>query len=356
MMFSLTKNFVLVSLALFVCGNVAVAQETILFYDNFESDGTDPGQDPVIGAGDIGGNWVIFEQVAGLDDGVQVENDPLIADPQITGNNFLHITRTDRWTRKGFAMGTGWDIAPTMQPGALVTFSYSLYMPSDADAEAEARSSTFLSGLVDPFNFSEVDEYGSGFSVYGDGHVRDIRNHTAGVETLTAALDQWEEVSISYRHDYQVYDLTVGSSTVTDIPFWDRFPLPTFIQWFYLAASADGTHYYLDNVQLSVTGSVPPTFPDGDFDASNLVGLSDLNLVLFNWGGPGGSLPSDWSHQIPTGNVGIDQLNGVLFNWGASSLAAIVPEPASLPLLMGMLTIGMLSCRARIRNRIYLVT
>jgi len=32
-------------------------------------------------------------------------------------------------------------------------------------------------------------------------------------------------------------------------------------------------------------------FPDGDFDASNLVAAGDLNLVLFNWNVLGADLP-----------------------------------------------------------------
>ena len=54
-----------------------VKAQTTLFYDDFESDtaGTYPTSydlDPVIGAGDIGGSWVVIE---GIDYGVQVLND-----------------------------------------------------------------------------------------------------------------------------------------------------------------------------------------------------------------------------------------------------------------------------------------
>jgi len=74
----------------------------------------------------------------------------------------------------------------------------------------------------------------------------------------------------------------------------------------------------------------------GDYDGDDLVGIIDLNLVLFNWDRPGNTLPPLWSQQIPLGSVGIDELNGVLFNWNAGATTVIVPEPspyATLPLL-----------------------
>jgi len=261
MMFSLTRNFVLVFLALFVCGNVSLVQGTILFHDNFESDGTDPGQDPVIGAGDIGGNWNIYEQVAGKDDGVQVENDPLIANAPITGNNFLHVTRVDRDTRKGYAEPTGWDIAPTMEPGAIVTYSASLYMPS-----AGGNSTTYVMGEA-----TNWDEIAGGLGVFGDGHATEVHNWPGPVETLTAVLDQWQEVSIVVDMDNQVYDLTVGSSTVTDLPF--KHPVAR-IGFMYIASGADGSHFYLDNVKLTV---VPEP------SAVAMLGFSLASLLVFAW-------------------------------------------------------------------------
>jgi len=75
--------------------------------------------------------------------------------------------------------------------------------------------------------------------------------------------------------------------------------------------------------------------PDGDFDASRLVDVADLNLVLFNWSALGATLPGSWTHQRPgdTEEVGIAELNLVLFNWNASSVTAAVPEPSALGLL-----------------------
>jgi len=75
----------------------------------------------------------------------------------------------------------------------------------------------------------------------------------------------------------------------------------------------------------------PPAGP-GDFNGNGEVELGDLNLVLFNWNS--GSVPPQWVNQIPTDMVGLGELNAVLFNWGNMALAATVPEPTSLVLVM----------------------
>jgi len=105
--------------------------------------------------------------------------------------------------------------------------------------------------------------------------------------------------------------------------------------------------------QLDVSGTNPgdilfvpltianPAIP-GDYDASSLVGLSDLNLVLFNWNADGSALPSEWVNERPGlgTSVGLTQLNGVLFNWGNAALVAAVPEPASISLGLVALVLG----------------
>ena len=94
-----------------------------------------------------------------------------------------------------------------------------------------------------------------------------------------------------------------------------------------------------DQIFTGVIEYAPVTLtplPDGDFDASNLVGLSDLNLVLFNWQQEGSQLAVQWTHQRPgdAETVGLQELNLVLFNWQATgSLTAAVPEPSALGLL-----------------------
>jgi hypothetical protein len=73
---------------------------------------------------------------------------------------------------------------------------------------------------------------------------------------------------------------------------------------------------------------------EGDFNEDNMVDLTDLNLVLFNWDVPANSLPSDWTTMLPIDNVGLEELNKVLFNWGAvAGKINTVPEPSGATLL-----------------------
>jgi hypothetical protein len=82
----------------------------------------------------------------------------------------------------------------------------------------------------------------------------------------------------------------------------------------------------------------------GDYDNSGDVGLSDLNLVLFNW--DASSVPGTWVNEIPVGTVGLGQLNGVLFNWGNTGVTASVPEPSSFLLIV----VGLLVWRLPLRR------
>jgi len=103
---------------------------------------------------------------------------------------------------------------------------------------------------------------------------------------------------------------------------FDLAPLDGDLMW--------DTSQFSTSGLLFISGGL--TLPDGDFDASNRVGVDDLNLVLFNWNSLGSSLPAEWSYQRPGDNelVGVDQLNLVLFNWNAmGSSTAAVPEPAA---------------------------
>jgi hypothetical protein len=70
-----------------------------------------------------------------------------------------------------------------------------------------------------------------------------------------------------------------------------------------------------------------------DFDDSGFWDLPDLNLVLFSWQQNEASLPGEWVNQRPA-TVGLDSLNLVLFNWQQASSLAVVPEPATLCLLL----------------------
>ena len=87
---------------------------------------------------------------------------------------------------------------------------------------------------------------------------------------------------------------------------------------------------------------------DGDFNASELVDVQDLNLVLFNWNEEGVNLPNEWSHQRPDDNirVGVAELNLVLFNWNEmATSAATVPEPSTVMLML--VAVSIVLCRRK---------
>ncbi len=82
----------------------------------------------------------------------------------------------------------------------------------------------------------------------------------------------------------------------------------------------------------------------GDLNTDGFVGIEDLNLVLSHWNQNttrGDPLTGD-----PTGDgfVGIEDLNVVLGNWNAGTappqVSAMVPEPASVLLWVGLLAMG----------------
>jgi len=93
---------------------------------------------------------------------------------------------------------------------------------------------------------------------------------------------------------------------------------------------------YVDAVPVCA-GSCPGDLADGDFDASGLVDLEDLNFVLFNWNELGENLPAEWTHMRPDQGdaVSLVELNKVLFTWNQSGPStAAVPEPTALCLLV----------------------
>jgi len=80
----------------------------------------------------------------------------------------------------------------------------------------------------------------------------------------------------------------------------------------------------------------------GDLDGDCQVGISDLNLVLFNWNSAPNGLPDSWINGRPGALelVGSNQLNEVLFSWGNNYPlpVSLIPEPSSLVLLgLGLL-------------------
>jgi hypothetical protein len=88
-----------------------------------------------------------------------------------------------------------------------------------------------------------------------------------------------------------------------------------------------------DNGIASIVGQ----FPDGDFDASGIVEIDDLNLALFFWSQPEFQLPAEWTHMRPSdlATVGLEELNKVLFTWGQTTeFPNSVPEPEAIGLMV----------------------
>ena len=83
----------------------------------------------------------------------------------------------------------------------------------------------------------------------------------------------------------------------------------------------------------------------------------DLNLVLLHWNTAGADLPGTWFIERPFGVVGVDQLNHVLFNWGNKSGTGAgraagtvaVPETSSV-VMFGSIVIGLFAWGARMRR------
>jgi len=255
-MFSLAVMVVVIG----VFASVTKAQE-VVFWDNFESDiaGTSPTSDdldPVIGAGDIGGNWLIDE---GDPVGVQVVNNAAIADAPITGNNFLHITRGNPGEPNGDAWATGWDIAKTAGP-QLVKLDFSLYMPSDG-----GRGFGFAMGGP-----NQWDEIATGVNFYEDGDIKNAKNNESPPIDLVIAIEEWQQASLLIDLVNKTFDVTVEGSTATGIPFRDA--LSTKIQWLLFSLAQNESHLYVDNVQLSV---VPEP------SAIALLGFSLTGVLVF---------------------------------------------------------------------------
>ena len=101
-----------------------------------------------------------------------------------------------------------------------------------------------------------------------------------------------------------------------------------------LDVAQNGSLEFIVFDDLLVTGDLPSSAVEGDYDGDGSVGQGDLDIVLLNWGGA--SFPGD-ENAIPGGGPfdgGVDQneLDGVLLNWGNTSLAAagVVPEPSTM--------------------------
>ena len=260
---NITKMFSLAVMVVVIGGFASVAKSQVLFWDDFESDiaGTSPTTDdldPVVGSGDIGGtSWLVEEDSPEFG---QVLNDPAIAESAITGNNFLHIERT--LSGQANAWATGWDSALTA--GAILRLDYSLYMPTP---EFEGDGRMFVIARGGPGNW---DRPSAGINVYGDGDIKNAKNNEIPPIDLVAAIDRWQQVTYIIDMQNLVYDVTVGGSTETGIPFRDL--TTTVIPWVLMGNAYTPSHFYVDNVKLTV---VPEP------SAIALLGFSLTGVLVF---------------------------------------------------------------------------
>jgi hypothetical protein len=73
----------------------------------------------------------------------------------------------------------------------------------------------------------------------------------------------------------------------------------------------------------------------GDYNGNGRVEQGDIDLVLLHWGQDAAVVPEGWTGPQPEGTIDQDELDGVLLHWGeAASVAASVPEPATIVLLL----------------------
>lgn len=117
------------------------------------------------------------------------------------------------------------------------------------------------------------------------------------------------------------------------------------------------------------------TILDGDYDNNGLVGQGDLDLVLQYWGDGvtnGESIDPTWinSAGVTAPLIGQDELAIVLQNWGnetaitnelnaiiaatglnENQVFALIPEPNTLTLVVGVFALWMLRSRATLRPR-----
>lgn len=107
---------------------------------------------------------------------------------------------------------------------------------------------------------------------------------------------------------------------------------------------------YVDIQSFTITIEGEPFGFVSDANGDGFVGISDLNIVLGNWGRtvfPGDVLSGDLNGD---GYVGIGDINPVLSDWGTGSPPAavsLVPEPATVTVL-ALLAVTTLRRRQRI--------
>ena len=171
---------------------VASPASAALFMDNFESDTVDT--DPVIGAGDTGGSWVVNEDIAGH--------------VNVVAGQYLQLTRRgDTETHPADAHATGWNVASTTNK--VVTFSTKLQAASDsADSMLLVFSST---GITEhPAALDMFDIY---FATDGVIHFYDRAGNDWSNPTFGYTLGAWHDVAVTLDTTARTFQLQVDSNT-----------------------------------------------------------------------------------------------------------------------------------------------
>ncbi|TWT46605.1 hypothetical protein [Botrimarina hoheduenensis] len=88
-------------------------------------------------------------------------------------------------------------------------------------------------------------------------------------------------------------------------------------------------------------------YPDGDFNYNGVVDNGDLNLLLSRWGQT--TVPPEWVNGFVDGLVDYQEANALLRSW-AFGAGISIPEPASLALLIPLLSPLLGGCRRNTRT------
>ena len=102
-------------------------------------------------------------------------------------------------------------------------------------------------------------------------------------------------------------------------------------------------------ISIVWAGNAPGVFTaPGDFNGDGVVGQSDLDLVLLNWGDD--KVPAGWvDRALFDGQLSQNELDLVLLNWGSQTPPdpAVIPEPAAAAILACLLPTALLHRRCR---------
>ena len=135
---------------------------------------------------------------------------------------------------------------------------------------------------------------------------------------------------VSFQFDEKRWDLS-GNRILVLPNFFPRTVIPVVDHNVRLLELPNPPHPYTAQFALDNPAITVRSRETADYDDNGLIEVGDLNLVLFNWNQDGGALPASWVNSRPAAGVvvGMEQLNAVLFDWGNSAETATVPEPVN---------------------------